>query len=95
MRTFKRTMLRIFFVLEVFVFVGVYFLGPSGFQTMIRLERENQEIEKEINGLSDSVISWEQKILVWQSDDFYKEKIAREQLQMARSGDEVFYLKSS
>lgn len=95
MRTFKRTMLRVFFALEVSVFVGVYLFGPSGLQTMLRLEHENVELDQEIEKLQVEVGSWEQKIIVWKGDDFYKEKIAREQLQMARSGDEIFYLNKS
>lgn len=95
MRTFKRTMLRVFFALEVFIFIGVYLFGPSGLQTMLRLEHENAELGREIEVLQTEVGSWEQKIVVWKADDFYKEKIAREQLQMARVGDEIFYLNKS
>ena len=95
MRTFKKTMLRVFFAVEVCVFVGVYLFGPSGFQTMVRLENENKSLDKEIEQLQEDVTSWEQNIAVWQSDDFYKEKVAREQLQMAKQGDEIFYIKSS
>jgi len=92
MKTFKRTMLRVFFAVEVCVFVGVYLFGPSGLQTMIRLEEENEVLETQLAGLQKEVAAWEQKIVLWQSDDFFKEKIAREQLQMARTGDEIFYL---
>lgn len=95
MKTFKRTMLRVFFAVEVCVFVGVYLFGPSGLQTMVRLERENSHLDDEICQIQADLDGWKDKIAVWQSDDFYKEKIAREQLQMARSGDEVFYLKNS
>jgi len=31
-------------------------------------------------------------MFAWQTDDFFKEKVAREQLQMARKGDELFYI---
>ena len=92
MKTFKHIMLRVFFALEVSVFIGVYLFGPNGWQTMLRLECENAELSQEINGLQAEVGLWEKKIVVWKADDFYKEKIAREQLQMARAGDEIFYL---
>ena len=95
MKTFKRTMLRVFFAIEVCVFVGVYLFGPGGLQTMVRLENENKELDGQINELRTEVQSWEHKIALWQSDDFYKEKIAREQLQMARSGDQIFYMEAS
>jgi len=93
MKTFKRTMLRVFFGMEIAIFIGVYLFGPSGFQTMIRLENENKKLDAEVSLLQKNMDEWERKIVVWQSDDFYKEKIAREQLQMARSGDEIFHLK--
>ena len=92
MKTVKRTLLRLFFGLEVCVFVGVYLFGPSGLQTIVRLKRENRQLDQEIEQLQVRVAVAEQKLAVWQSDDFYKEKIAREQLQMARKGDEIFYL---
>jgi len=92
MKTFKRTMLRVFFAVEICVFVGVYLFGPGGLQAMIALERENRQLDAEIMHLKDEVADWEQKIVLWQSDDFYKEKVAREQLQMARAGDEIFYI---
>jgi len=90
MKTFKRTMLRIFFAIEVCVFAGVYLFGPSGLQTMMRLEKENSVLNAEITQLQQEAAEWEQKIAHW--DDFSKEKIAREQLQMARTGDQIFYL---
>jgi len=92
MKTFKRTMLRVFFGLEVCVFVGVYLFGPSGLQTMLRLENENTQLDNEVASLQKEVFVWEEKIAVWQSDDFYKEEIARKQLQMARGGDEIYYV---
>jgi len=92
MKTFKRTMLRVFFAIEICVFLGVYLFGPGGLQTMVRFEGENRALDEQINELKMEVQLWEHKIALWQSDDFYKEKIAREQLQMARSGDQIFYV---
>jgi hypothetical protein len=42
--------------------------------------------------MKDEIEQLEQEIYAWQTDDFYKEKVAREQLQMARKGDELFYI---
>ncbi len=90
MKTFKKTALRVFFALEVSVFAGVYLFGPNGLQTMVLLEQENNEQDHEIARLSSEIGICEQKLALCKTDDFYKEKIAREQLQMAREGDEVF-----
>ena len=53
----------------------------------VALEMQLKQLQKEIDAL-------EEEIYVWQTDDFYKEKIAREQLQMARKGDKLFYIGS-
>ena len=39
--------------------------------------------------LKNEIAQLEKEMYAWQTDDFYKEKIAREQLQMARKGDEL------
>lgn len=90
MKTFKQTALRVFFMIEVTAFAGVYLFGPSGLQSMMLLEKENSELDRSIERLVAEVGQCEQKIARYKADDFYKEKIAREQLQMAREGDEVF-----
>jgi len=93
MKTFKRTMLRVFFALEVVIFIGVYLFGPRGIQAMSILESEGQAISQKIVVLNDLIDEKKEEIALWKSDDFYKEKIAREKLQMARSSDQVFYVK--
>jgi cell division protein FtsB len=92
MKTVKQTILRVFFALEMCVFLGLYLFGPSGFQSIIVLERENAELKFEIERLDEQTDQCRQKIAACQADSFYKEKIAREQLQMAREGDEVFLI---
>lgn len=92
MKTFKQTVLRVFFALEVSVFAGVYLFGPNGLQSMVLLERENNDLDHDIERLLAEVSTCENKLVSCKADDFYKEKIAREQLQMAREGDEVFLI---
>lgn len=92
MKTFKKSALRVFFILEVTVFAGVYLFGPNGLQTMVLLEQENGDQDNEIVRLLAEVVSCEHKIAEYKADDFFKEKIAREQLQMARDGDEVYLI---
>ena len=48
--------------------------------------------EQEITLLQKEMVSLECDIASWETDDFYKEKVAREQLQMARKGDILFYI---
>jgi len=91
-KIYKRTILRMFFVIEIFIFAGVYFFGGNGFQYLNRLKGENQELYGQILDLKNEIAGLEKGISDWNSNDFYKEKIAREKLQMARKGDQIYFL---
>jgi cell division protein FtsB len=84
--------MRLFLVLEMFAFGYVYVCGKNGLQSLHKHKSAVVDLKKNIMQLDQEVASLEKEIYVWQSDDFYKEKIAREQLQMARKGDELFYI---
>jgi len=92
MKLYKRTILRMFFVVEIFIFVGVYFLGGNGFQYLNRLRGENRELYSQIMELKHEIAGLENDVADWNGNDFYKEKIAREKLQMARKGDQICFL---
>ena len=92
MKIYKRTIVRLFFVVEVMVFVGVYLFGGNGVQYLRRLKDENQNLKNEVLQIQAEVKVIEQQIASWKADDFYKEKIAREKLQMARKGDEIYFI---
>ena len=91
MKEIKRKLLRIFFVLEIVVFTGAYFFAPQGLCAINRLKQENEQVVVEINDLRAEIAILENTIAQWHSCSFYKEKIAREQLQMARKGDRIYY----
>ncbi len=59
-----------------------------------RLKHENFLIEAEIDQLKKLIEKLEIGIKEWQKYEFYKEKIAREELQMAREGDYIYYFKN-
>jgi cell division protein FtsB len=88
----KKIAMRIFLVLEMFAFGYVYICGKNGLQSLRKYKNVVIDLKKNITQLDQEVAFLEKEIHVWQSDDFYKEKIAREQLQMARKGDELFYI---
>lgn len=92
MHVLKQKIIQLFFVIEVMVFAGVYLFGAQGIQALLRLKRDNNELDKEIKALQTEVAHLEQQIDVWNAHPFYKEKIAREQLQMARPDDQIYYL---
>jgi len=92
MKALKKMALRIFFVVEIVVFIFVYVFGPQGMQALRHVQQENAVIEKNIHALRTEIQELEDTIIAWQTYPFYKEKIAREQLQMARKSDQVYYL---
>ena len=88
----KKMAMRLFLVVEMFAFGYVYVCGKNGLQSLHKHKIAVTDLKKNIVQLDQEVALLENEIHVWQSDDFYKEKVAREQLQMARRGDELFYI---
>lgn len=92
MVTLKKVMMRLLLIAEMITFGYIYVCGKNGLQALYNHENMVMNIKKDIMSLDGEVALLEKEINVWQFDDFYKEKIAREQLQMARKGDELFYI---
>jgi len=93
MKHIKRIALRVFFALEITGFAGSYLFGEHGLPALRALSKEIVELERDISVLSGEINDLDGAI-VRQADPFYKEKIAREQLQMARKGDQIFIIGS-
>ena len=91
MQLSKRTFLRVFFGIEIVIFCCMYLFGAQGIRVLRQLSRENKNLDHEIQQLHDHVGVLEKKIASWESDSFYKEKIARERLHMAHKQDVIFY----
>ncbi len=89
----KKLILRFFFVLEVAVFLGVYFGSSGGLSSLGALKQENSRLAESITRLEGELQKLEQEQKKWDHTSFYKEKWAREQLQMARPDDEVYFLR--
>ena len=88
----KRILLPLLLVIEGSVFAYVYLHGNNGVYALQRLCNENRGIEQKIDQLSHQVAQLEHEITEWETNDFYKEKVAREQLQMSRKDDEIYYI---
>jgi cell division protein FtsB len=89
---FKAYLLRLFLLGEIVIFGAVYFWGEDGVNRYNKICEENRKIEQDIIVLKKEVQDLEAQLSAWQTDPFYKEKVAREQLQMARAGEELFYI---
>ena len=92
MKPIKRMMLRLFLLLEVVVFGYIYLFGNNGLHILTQRRQEALVLEQEIQQLACQIEVFEAEIDEWDANDFYKEKIAREQLQMARKDDEIYYV---
>jgi cell division protein FtsB len=88
----KQYIFQVFFLSEVLLILLVYIFGRYGLPALWSLKKENKLISQEIAHLSQEVARLENKCKEWQDYPFYKEKIAREHLQMARDGDYIFYI---
>lgn len=88
----KRRALRFFFVAEIVLFVSFYLFGSNGIQCLFELQYQQQKLDQQTRSLQQEVIHLHEQLAHWEAAPFFKEKIAREQLQMAREGDEIYYL---
>jgi len=90
----KKIVVRCILCVQMGVLVYLYFFEKNGLQMLSVQKKERVALEMQLKQLQKEIDALEEEIYVWQTDDFYKEKIAREQLQMARKGDKLFYIGS-
>lgn len=79
-------------LLEVFFFGYHGWFGKYGFLIVRAINAEYVQLTTEINELSFAIALLEKDIKEWYTHPFYQEKIAREELHMARKDDEVYYI---
>lgn len=87
----KRICSRVLFAVELFIFSWMYMFGVHGFNQLVHLKSEMKEVAQEVAQKEQEVCKLEKAIIAWNVHSFCKEKMAREQLQMARK-DELIYL---
>lgn len=92
MKITKKIILRTFFAIEIVVCSFLYLFGAQGMRTVYAMKQQNSALSQEVTLARVNVKQLELQIAVWQTSDFYKEKKAREQLQMARTDDIVYYI---
>jgi cell division protein FtsB len=88
----KKMLMKVLLVCEMAAFGHIYFFGSNGIASLQVQKRVVEDLKKDILVLDGEIAQLEKEMYAWQTDDFYKEKVAREQLQMARKGDELFYI---
>lgn len=81
--------------LELLVFFSYYFFGVNGINKINLLKNQENILQEEIIDLSKNITRLEEELKLFRfsdSQDFYKEKIAREQLQLGLPHEEIFIL---
>lgn len=89
----KRTISRVLFLVELAIFSWVYLFGLHGFYHLLDLRSESDRIEQKLVCKKADIDMLKEQIIAWNVHSFYKEKMAREQLQMARNGELIYYIK--
>lgn len=92
LKNFKRLILRLFLIFEIIIFTVIYYYGPHGLKVINDLNHDNRKLEKNIDLLKFEINNLEDEINKWEKEPFYKERIARELLQMAREDEEIYII---
>jgi len=87
----KKRIFRLLFGVELMIFTIHYLFGAQGISLLHGLKKDLVQIDQELVVLQDEITRLEKQLVSINNDPFYKEKIAREQLQMARK-DELIYM---
>jgi cell division protein FtsB len=69
----------------------LFFYGAIGWHKIPTLQERCSYNQKEVEQREQEVAQLKKELNSWLANPFYKEKVAREQLQMARADDIVFY----
>lgn len=79
-------------IILIIIFIHIGFMGKNIFKSLLKIERlRNEKIERteEVKNLKESILSYETDIKNIQTS-FYKEKIARDRLQMVLPGEKLY-----
>ena len=78
--------------IALFMLAGNAIFGKGGLQALLEARRENQGLDREIERLEEENRQLETEIQGLRSDPAAIEKLAREQMRMARPGEIIFTL---
>jgi cell division protein FtsB len=81
-----------FLVIEALIFGIVYLFGTYGVQQLKVAKKDYELFVQEVNILKQDVEKLEKQLQAWQSDDFYKEQIARERLHLSKPNEHIYHL---
>ena len=88
----KKNIGRFAFVIELALFTGYYLIGANGIVALVSMSKEIKSAQHEVSMLKDEVQHLQNHIALQKKHPFFKEKIAREQLQMAHENEEIYVI---
>jgi cell division protein FtsB len=88
----KRMVVRVLFVSELVLFIFLYLFGPYGMHTFEHIKHETAQWHEKQSVLRAHIEHIQRDITQWETESFYKEKEAREHLQMAREHEKIYYM---
>lgn len=92
MRNIKKLIGQLFFGTWLVIFIVHYAAGSRGLVYGWRAQRENANLVQRVAQLQSEIAHLHEQVSAWQTDRFYLQRLAREQLQLARDGDTVYYV---
>lgn len=92
MKVIKFNFARICLLAEIVIFFSFYTLGNNGICHFRKLKYEIEKSQHDIMVLKTDIQDLQTTIVVQSEHPFFKEKIAREQLQMGRANEEIYLL---
>jgi len=84
-------LVRALLIIHAAALTYLFWWGPRGWRDVEAMCGKLGCINQEVTAKKTIVAQLEQEESQWQTDLFNKERIAREELQMARAGDTVYY----
>lgn len=88
----KKNIVRAVLCIQLSLYTVFYYYGQQGIQQIESMKHANLQTEQQIVQLQSDIETLTYELAQWHTFPFYKEKLAREQLQMARVGDIIYYI---
>ena len=88
----KKRIFWLFIIAETGIFSFYYIAGANGLKAIRQLKNENDTLVEKISGLRHTINTLNEGISAMHTYPWCKEKIAREDLQMAYPDEEIFLL---
>ena len=86
------TLLYIILSVELAMTGTSFLFGPQGLRALRTLKHEHHTLQQSINSITSDIKQLKTRIAQWQHSTFYREQLAREQLQMAYADEIVYYV---